>query len=141
MILSAGSIDTPKILQLSGVGPAEELKKHAIPVVVDLPGVGANLYDHSLVRMRLLLKQGTICLPMPEAQNAREQWLKNRTGPFGTDDGLVAIGYFKVKSATNSTEFQLLNKEKRAFVSQDSVPNYEMGIVSLFIHQLKRDIH
>jgi len=46
VIVSAGSIQSPKLLKLSGVGPAQELKDHGIPVVHDLPGVGENLQDH-----------------------------------------------------------------------------------------------
>ena len=46
MILSAGSINSPKLLKLSGIGPAAELRKHGIPVLRDLPGVGENLQDH-----------------------------------------------------------------------------------------------
>ena len=46
VILSAGSINSPKILKLSGVGPAEELAANGIAVVADRPGVGANLQDH-----------------------------------------------------------------------------------------------
>ena len=46
VILSAGSINSPKILQLSGVGEAEELKKLGINIIHDLPGVGKNLQDH-----------------------------------------------------------------------------------------------
>lgn len=50
VILSAGSIGSPQILQLSGLGPAELLQKHGIPVAQDLPGVGANLQDHLQIR-------------------------------------------------------------------------------------------
>ncbi|KAJ7600421.1 GMC oxidoreductase [Mycena floridula] len=46
VILCAGAIATPQILLLSGVGPAEHLKQHSIPVVKNLPGVGAHLQDH-----------------------------------------------------------------------------------------------
>jgi len=46
VILSAGPIQSPKLLKLSGVGPAQELAAQGIPVVHDLPGVGANLQDH-----------------------------------------------------------------------------------------------
>ncbi len=50
VILCAGSIGSPQILQLSGIGPADLLKKHGIDVVCDLPGVGANLQDHLQIR-------------------------------------------------------------------------------------------
>ncbi|MEJ6021599.1 GMC family oxidoreductase [Ramlibacter sp. PS4R-6] len=50
MILAAGSIGSPQILQLSGIGPAELLRQHAIPLVHELPGVGENLQDHLQIR-------------------------------------------------------------------------------------------
>jgi choline oxidase len=46
VIVTAGAIDTPKLLMLSGIGPAEHLKETGIPVRVDSPGVGSNLDDH-----------------------------------------------------------------------------------------------
>ena len=46
VIVSAGSIQSPKLLKLSGVGPAQELSRHGIQVVHELPGVGENLQDH-----------------------------------------------------------------------------------------------
>ncbi|PNS17981.1 Cellobiose dehydrogenase [Sphaceloma murrayae] len=45
VIISGGAFNTPQILKLSGIGPAAELKKHKIDVLVDLPGVGTNLQD------------------------------------------------------------------------------------------------
>jgi choline dehydrogenase len=52
IVLSAGVIESPKILLLSGVGPAAALKTHGIAVVVDAPGVGGNLHDHPRVSVR-----------------------------------------------------------------------------------------
>ena len=45
VIISGGTFNTPQLLKLSGIGPAAELKKLGIPVVVNLPGVGQNLQD------------------------------------------------------------------------------------------------
>ena len=50
VVLSAGAIGSPQILQLSGVGPAELLRQHGVDVVLDAPGVGANLQDHLQIR-------------------------------------------------------------------------------------------
>ena len=46
LILSCGAIGSPRLLQLSGIGPADALRKAGVPVVHDLPAIGANLQDH-----------------------------------------------------------------------------------------------
>lgn len=46
IILAAGALVTPKILMLSGIGPANQLREHGVDIVADLPGVGQNLIDH-----------------------------------------------------------------------------------------------
>ena len=51
VILAGGAINSPQLLQLSGVGPAALLEQHGIPVVADMPGVGEDLQDHFQVRM------------------------------------------------------------------------------------------
>ncbi len=64
VILSAGAIGSPHILQLSGVGDPEHLGKIGVPVVHDLPGVGRNMQDHYVVR---------ITYPIHGAQTANEK--------------------------------------------------------------------
>jgi choline dehydrogenase-like flavoprotein len=54
VILSAGAINSPHLLMLSGVGPAAQLSSFGIPVLLDRPGVGANLQDH--LQLRLIYK-------------------------------------------------------------------------------------
>jgi choline dehydrogenase len=51
VIVSGGTVNSPHILQVSGIGPAEHLRSLGIPVVHDLPGVGANLIDHYVIRL------------------------------------------------------------------------------------------
>jgi choline dehydrogenase len=51
VILAAGSIGSPHLLLLSGIGPAAHLQEHGVPVVLDRPGVGKNLQDHLQLRM------------------------------------------------------------------------------------------
>jgi choline dehydrogenase len=54
VILAAGSLGSTQLLLLSGIGPAEHLREHGIPVVLDRPGVGSNLQDH--LQLRLIYK-------------------------------------------------------------------------------------
>src|SRR5712675_1463176 len=51
VILSGGTVNSPHVLQISGIGPAEHLRSIGVPVLHDLPGVGANLNDHYVVRV------------------------------------------------------------------------------------------
>ncbi|HEX7811763.1 MAG TPA: GMC family oxidoreductase N-terminal domain-containing protein [Burkholderiales bacterium] len=86
VILSAGAIGSPQILQLSGVGPAELLREHGIDVEHNLPGVGENLHDHLQVRIIYKVKNvGTL----NERANSLFgkaamglEYLLHRTGPL-----------------------------------------------------------
>jgi len=61
VILCAGALETPKLLMLSGIGPAEELSRHHIPLLVDAPSVGRNLMDHPNVQVFWKGKHETDC--------------------------------------------------------------------------------
>jgi choline dehydrogenase len=52
VVISSGAFGSPAILLRSGIGPADDLRPHGIPVVADRPGVGENLHDHPLLRMK-----------------------------------------------------------------------------------------
>ncbi len=88
VILSGGAINTPQLLQLSGVGDADYLRKLGIKPVVDLPGVGENLQDHLEVYI-----QHSCPLPVSEQPNLSKarmpwiglQWMLGRTGPAATN--------------------------------------------------------
>lgn len=86
VILSAGAIGSPQILQLSGVGPGELLQQHNIRVAHHLPGVGENLHDHLQIRMMYTVRN-TVTLnrrvnsPWGKAAMALE-YLLFKTGPL-----------------------------------------------------------
>ena len=60
VILGGGAVNSPQLLQLSGIGPAALLQEHGIAVVADLPGVGENLQDHYVITRTYRLKPGTV---------------------------------------------------------------------------------
>ncbi len=57
VVVASGAINSPQLLKLSGIGPAAELGRHGIPVVVDRPGVGANLTDHLEIYFQMAATQ------------------------------------------------------------------------------------
>jgi choline dehydrogenase len=60
VILAGGAVNSPQLLQLSGIGPAALLTEHGLAVVADSPGVGENLQDHYVMTMTYRLKPGTV---------------------------------------------------------------------------------
>ncbi|MEM8502342.1 MAG: GMC family oxidoreductase N-terminal domain-containing protein [Cyanobacteria bacterium P01_D01_bin.1] len=77
VVLCTGAFDSPKLLMLSGIGPAEVLRQHGIEVVLDLPGVGANLQDHLLLPIIYQSKQA---LPTPEFIAEAGLFVRSRQG-------------------------------------------------------------
>ena len=69
VILSAGAINSPQLLMLSGIGPAQQLRAHNIAVKVDLPGVGANLNDHTQTPIVWATKDSTDLLQLATPDN------------------------------------------------------------------------
>jgi choline dehydrogenase len=93
VILSAGAVQSPQLLQLSGIGPAALLREHGIPAAVDLPGVGENLQDHyqarTIVRMKALNSlNDDVRNPLRLAQMGWE-WLAHGRGPLTVGAGQV----------------------------------------------------
>ena len=88
VILCGGAINTPQILQLSGIGNAKELAAMGIPVIADLPGVGENLQDHLEVYVQYACKKPVSMQPMLKLWRRPfigARWLFLRSGPGATN--------------------------------------------------------
>jgi choline dehydrogenase len=83
VVLSAGVINTPQLLMLSGVGPAAQLREFGIDVVADIPGVGENLHDHPCVPVQALAPEGVggSYQGNPLSEESLAQWRLDRSGP------------------------------------------------------------
>lgn len=91
VIVCGGAIESPKILLISGVGPAEQLKQFGIPVVADLPGVGENFHNHVLTGV---IREATVPV-QPGKQNLSEAalFIKSEPGCVGPD---LQLGFVHV---------------------------------------------
>jgi len=101
VILSGGAINTPQILQLSGVGAAPELEALDVPVVADLPGVGENLQDHLEVYVQYACTQPVSLQPALQLWRRPWigfQWLFLRRGP-GASNHFEAGGFARSNEA------------------------------------------
>ncbi|KAL4919673.1 alcohol oxidase [Aspergillus aurantiobrunneus] len=86
VVLCAGSLHSPQLLELSGIGNAALLQEHKIPVVVDLPGVGENLQDHCIAAISYRVADGQVSgdvMRDPQVvQSLLELYQNTRTGPL-----------------------------------------------------------
>lgn len=91
VLLTAGAINSPQLLLLSGIGPAAELRDLGISVIHDLPGVGKRLNDHPDTVVQYLCKKPVSLYPWTTAPG--KWWIGARW--FATHDGLAASNHFE----------------------------------------------
>lgn len=113
VLLSAGAIYSPQLLQLSGIGPAALLQSLGVPLVVDLPGVGENLQDHLQIRLSF---ECTKPITTNDALNSLwgklrmgMQWLMLRQGPLaiGINQGGCFMRALPHENDTPDTQFHV----------------------------------
>lgn len=99
VILAGGAINTPQLLMLSGVGPADHLREHGIAVEADLPEVGSNLQDHLDI---CTLDGSTQKITYDHLNELAAGWrfLRHREGP-GTSNVAEAGGFVRSRLATD----------------------------------------
>lgn len=111
VILSAGSIATPKILQLSGIGPAETLKSAGVDVLVDSPHVGGRMREHRCFVVQYRLKDDlgynkALSTPLRQALSGA-RYLATRRGPLAAP-AFDVIAFFKTRPELGRPDAQLL---------------------------------
>ena len=105
VILAGGTLQTPQVLQLSGIGPPDVLRRYGIEVLVDAPEVGENLQDHYQARVILRLKKkmslnDQVRNPVELARMGL-QWLLSNRGPLTVGAGQVG-GFARTPQARDS---------------------------------------
>ena len=110
VVLATGSIATPRILQLSGIGPADTLRSAGVDVVVDSPNVGARAREHRafMLQFRLAEDLGHNTLLSTEAgrQEAAEQYRTARRGPLAAPPCDI-VGFFRTRPELDRPDAQI----------------------------------
>ena len=108
IVLSAGAIASPQLLLLSGVGPAEQIRRHGIDLVHDLPGVGRNLQDHVGAYLNYRVDQPTYNSELGPLRQVWHglNWLLFGRGP-GTTPGAMANAFVRSTPDRVDTDLQI----------------------------------
>ena len=110
IILSAGAINSPQVLMLSGIGHCAQLQAHGIPVLHDLPGVGSNLSDHPNLLNIYKINSNvglTRHLRYDRALRATTRWFASHRGPFAST-GATANVFVRTDEASDRPDAQLI---------------------------------
>ncbi|MDG4647742.1 choline dehydrogenase [Roseibacterium sp. SDUM158017] len=108
VILAAGAINSPKILMLSGIGPARHLVEKGIPVVADRPGVGRNLQDHLEIYVQYASKEPVSLNPYWSIWGKAwvgAQWMLSRRG-LGASNQFEACGFIRSRAGIEWPDIQ-----------------------------------
>ncbi|WP_114285790.1 choline dehydrogenase [Candidatus Halocynthiibacter alkanivorans] len=108
VILAASSLNSPKLLMLSGIGPAAHLAEHGIEVVADRPGVGQNLQDHLEVYMQFASKQPITLYKYWNLFGKAmigAQWLFTKTG-LGTSNQFESAAFIRSRKGIEYPDIQ-----------------------------------
>ncbi|KAF2119462.1 hypothetical protein BDV96DRAFT_596181 [Lophiotrema nucula] len=124
VVLAAGAVQTPQLLQRSGVGPTDVLKAAGVEVKKDLPAVGANFQDHATIPMFFTISNQTFPNPDTIAANSTynvtvwDEYLANGTGPIAAPVGstFVSVPLSLLTSSPGSVATDLLAQNAADFL-------------------------
>ncbi len=106
VILSGGVVNSPQLLMLSGIGPADHLKTHGIAVIADLPGVGQNLQDHMFLPVAYTCRR-PVSLDHAETLPNLLRYLLFHSGPLASNVG-EAGAFLDTRPALPAPDLQLI---------------------------------
>ncbi len=109
VLLCGGALNSPQLLMLSGIGPAEHLRQHGIDVRMDLPGVGANLQDH---------------LDICTMQRCTQPITYDKT-----NDALIALNYYLFKQGAGTSNIAETGGFLRSRFAEDARPDVQFHFV------------
>jgi choline dehydrogenase len=104
VILAGGAVNSPQLLLLSGIGPADHLREHDIEVAADLPGVGANLSDHPVVTAMWSTPRTRSLAERAGAANLL-RWQLTHSGPM-TTNAAQSGGFARTDAALPAPDIQ-----------------------------------
>ncbi|MEL7205940.1 MAG: choline dehydrogenase [Pseudomonadota bacterium] len=108
VILAASSINSPKILMLSGIGPGQHLAEHGIEVVADRPGVGANLQDHLELYVQMAASQPVSLFKywnLLGKAYVGARWMLSKSGP-GASNQFESCGFIRSEPGVDYPDIQ-----------------------------------
>ena len=108
VILAASSLNSPKLLMLSGIGPAQHLAEHGIPLVADRAGVGQNLQDHLELYIQAASSQPVSLYKywnLLGKAYVGARWLLNRTGP-GASNQFESAAFIRSRAGVRYPDIQ-----------------------------------
>jgi len=107
VILCAGTVGSPQLLMLSGIGPARHLESLGIPVVADLAGVGENLQDHPRVAITYSSPRPLGFADAAERERAEREYYRDRRGPLSSN-GVGAGAFVRTSDAQPAPDVQIM---------------------------------
>ncbi|WP_066952465.1 GMC family oxidoreductase [Streptomyces lushanensis] len=133
VLLSCGTVNTPQLLMLSGIGPAGHLEEHGIEVAIASDGVGARLQDHLLTPVVWRTENTTdIVLDLLTPENL-ERWRQGRGGPFASNYA-EAGAFLSVPTAAPRPNTQLIGGPTAFILSGEVRPDepvFTMNVTAL----------
>ncbi|PWY63978.1 glucose-methanol-choline oxidoreductase [Aspergillus eucalypticola CBS 122712] len=135
VVLCAGTFGSPKILMLSGIGPLDVLNRHGILPVLNSPGCGRNMLDHSIITCEYKVDDkipahNQIFLDPDLHKQAKAQYADSRTGPLAMYGSSGTVAFPRIQRLFESKEFADLDGQTQKFLLDSTRPSAEIWLGS-----------